>query len=47
LSLVHPQVTCLDGLTVPIARHPGDFGPRYTETIYKECEPVFGKGWWR
>ena len=37
----------LDGVTVPIARHPGDFGPRYTETIYKECERIFGKGWWK
>ena len=37
----------LNGVIVPIARHPRDFGPRYTETIYKECEQVLGKGWWR
>lgn len=40
-------VYSLNGLIVPVARHPGDFGNRYAETIYKECEPVFGKGWWR
>jgi len=38
---------CLDGVMIPIARHPNDFGPRYAEIVYKQCEPVFGKGWWR
>lgn len=36
----------LDGLMVPVGRHT-EFGNRYAETVYKECEPKLGKGWWR
>lgn len=36
----------LDGLLIPIGRH-NEFGNRYAETVYKECEPKLGKGWWR
>ena len=39
-------IYALNGVIVPIARH-NEFEARYTEMVYKECEPVFGKGWWR
>lgn len=36
----------LDGLIVPIARHPSVDG--YLELrIYKQCQEKLGKGWWR
>lgn len=36
----------IDGVMVPIPRHSEI--DRYTaEAIYKECEPILGKGWWR
>ncbi|KLO33372.1 hypothetical protein ABH37_00405 [Mycobacterium haemophilum] len=36
----------LDGVMIPIARH-REFGQRYAETIYKQCETKLGRGWWR
>lgn len=36
----------LDGLMIPIARHPTVDGYLATK-IYKQCEPKLGKGWWR
>lgn len=36
----------LDGLMIPIGRH-RQFEKRYAETVYKECEPKLGEGWWR
>lgn len=36
----------LDGLTIPLGRH-NEFGERYAEMIYKQCEPKLGKGWWK
>lgn len=36
----------IDGVMIPIPRHSEI--DRYTaEAIYKECEPILGKGWWR
>lgn len=36
----------LDGLIIPIARHPSIDG--YLELrIYKQCQDKLGKGWWR
>ncbi len=40
------DVYSLDGLMIPIARHT-EMGNRGAETIWKECEPKLGKGWWR
>ncbi len=40
------DIYSLDGLMVPVGRH-SEFTQRYAETIYKECEPKLGKGWWR
>jgi hypothetical protein len=36
----------LDGLMVAVGRH-NEFGQRYAEMIYKQCEPKPGKGWWK
>lgn len=36
----------LDGLMIPIGHH-RQFETRYAETVYKECEPKLGKGWWK
>lgn len=36
----------LDGVTIPIKRQ-NEFGNRYAEIVYKECEVKLGKGWWR
>jgi hypothetical protein len=36
----------LDGVMIPIARH-REFGQRYAETVYKQCEGKLGRGWWR
>jgi hypothetical protein len=36
----------LDGLTIPVGRHT-EFGERYAEMIYKQCEPKLGQGWWK
>lgn len=40
------EVYLLNGVMIPIARH-SEFGNRAAEMIWKECELVFGKGWWR
>lgn len=40
------DVYTLDGVMIPIARHT-EFGNRSAETIFKECEEILGKGWWR
>lgn len=29
-----------------IGRHT-EFGVRYAETVYRQCEETLGKGWWR
>lgn len=36
----------LNGLTIAIGRH-NEFGKRYAEMIYRQCEPKLGKGWWK
>jgi len=36
----------LGGKQIPIGRH-AEFGSRYAETVYKQCEDKLGKGWWR
>jgi hypothetical protein len=36
----------LDGLTIAVGRH-NEFGQRYAEMIYKQCEPKLGTGWWK
>ncbi len=36
----------LDGIMVPIARHPNLDG-HLAVKVYKQCEPKLGKGWWR
>lgn len=36
----------LDGLMIPIARH-RQLENRYAETVYKECQPKLGEGWWK
>jgi hypothetical protein len=36
----------LDGLMIPIARHPSIDGYLAIK-IYKQCELKLGKGWWR
>ena len=40
------DVYTLNGVMIPIARH-SEFGNLAAETIWKECEEVLGKGWWR
>ncbi|KXO89084.1 hypothetical protein AXK60_18660 [Tsukamurella pseudospumae] len=41
------SIYSLDGLRIPIGRHPGEVGNRYAEMVYRQCEPKLGKGWWR
>ncbi|HEX2131548.1 MAG TPA: hypothetical protein VHH15_08295 [Actinophytocola sp.] len=36
----------LDGVVVPIPRH-SELGEVFAVDIFKECEDVLGKGWWR
>lgn len=36
----------LAGKKIPIERH-AELDNRYAEKVYKECEEVLGKGWWR
>jgi hypothetical protein len=36
----------LDTAMIPIPRHT-ELGERLAEDIFKECEGVLGKGWWR
>lgn len=40
------DVYSLDGLKIPIARH-SEVTNRYAETVWQECEPKLGEGWWR
>jgi hypothetical protein len=52
LKLIHVRegkqhtIFDLDGVTIPIARH-REFGQRYAEIVYRQCEPKLGRGWWR
>lgn len=34
------------GCMIPIARH-NEIDDQMAREIFKECEPVFGKDWWR
>lgn len=34
------------GTMIPIPRH-GEINEMTAQTILKQCEPMFGKGWWR
>lgn len=36
----------LGDVMIPIPRH-RDIGERLTEQIYRECQDVLGRGWWR
>ena len=36
----------LDGTTIPVPRH-RELGERLAEDIFKECQDVLGKGWWK
>ncbi|MFE6611813.1 hypothetical protein [Amycolatopsis sp. NPDC057786] len=36
----------LNGVVVPIPRHT-ELGEIFAVDIFKECEGVLGKGWWR
>ena len=40
------DVYSLEGVMIPIPRH-AEIGNRGAEMIWKECEEVLGKGWWR
>jgi hypothetical protein len=40
------SVYVLDGMVVPIPRH-RELGENLAAEIFKQCEPVLGKGWWR
>lgn len=40
------EIYSLDGLMIPVPRH-SEIGNKSAETIWKECEPKLGKGWWR
>jgi hypothetical protein len=40
------SVYVLSNVTVPVPRH-RELGERLAEDIFKECESVLGKGWWR
>jgi hypothetical protein len=39
-------VYALGGTTVPIPRH-NELGENLAVDIFKECQDVLGKGWWR
>jgi hypothetical protein len=36
----------LDGVVIPVPRHT-ELGENLTVDIFKECQDVLGKGWWR
>ncbi|MGW4368705.1 hypothetical protein ACWEKT_23980 [Nocardia takedensis] len=36
----------LGGKKIPVGRH-RELGNRYAEMVYRECEEMLGKGWWR
>lgn len=40
------DVYTLDGQMIPIARH-NEFSNIAAQGIWKECEEILGKGWWR
>lgn len=40
------DIYTLDGVMIPIPRHT-EIADRMAEIIWKECEEVLGKGWWR
>ncbi len=39
-------VYTLNGVVVPIPRH-NELGEIFSVDIFKECECVLGKGWWK
>jgi hypothetical protein len=39
-------VYTLDGVAVPIPRH-NELGEIFSIDLFKECEGVLGKGWWK
>jgi hypothetical protein len=39
-------VYTLNGVVVPIPRH-NELGEIFAVDIFKECEGVLGKGWWK
>ncbi|MEV0066913.1 MULTISPECIES: hypothetical protein [unclassified Amycolatopsis] len=39
-------VYALDGVVIPIPRHT-ELGEVFAVDIFKECEGILGKGWWR
>lgn len=39
-------VYALDGVVIPIPRH-SELGETLAVDIFKECQGVLGKGWWR
>lgn len=39
-------VYTLNGVVVPIPRH-NELGEIFSVDIFKECEGVLGKGWWK
>ncbi|HCU51255.1 MAG TPA: hypothetical protein DGG94_15910 [Micromonosporaceae bacterium] len=40
------SIYLLGGETIPIPRH-SELGERLAVEIFKECQSVLGKGWWR
>ena len=40
------SVYTLDGVVIPIPRHK-ELGETFAVDIFKECQDVLGKGWWR
>jgi hypothetical protein len=40
------SVYVLDGVMIPIPRH-RELGENLAVDIFKECQDVLGKGWWR
>lgn len=41
----HTKLT-IDGMIVPVPRH-NEIRENTTKAIYEECEPKFGKDWWK
>lgn len=40
------EVYSLGGLMIPIGRAT-EFGNKYAEMVWEECEPKLGEDWWR
>jgi hypothetical protein len=40
------SIFLLGGEIIPIPRH-SELGERFAVEIFKECQGVLGKGWWR